>query len=165
MTERAQNADFRRKPQIFADSPLLLEIQAFGGRRKLQETADFHRKPKKTAGNRKLGSVTLGPSPLARYIEGWGKGGGIILAYGSDNGPFFIQVPGQIRGPLKKKEEKKKEKTTIAEQKEERRRRRRKKKIWPFSPSFSFFVIFSYFSFFSSSRVFFLVLLIQKPNS
>ena len=32
--ERAQNADFRRKLQIFADSPPLLEIQAFGGRRK-----------------------------------------------------------------------------------------------------------------------------------
>ena len=30
VTERAQNADFRRKPQIFAGSPLLLEILAFG---------------------------------------------------------------------------------------------------------------------------------------
>ena len=39
--ERAQNADVCRKPQIFADSPLLLEIQAFGGRRKPQKTADF----------------------------------------------------------------------------------------------------------------------------
>ena len=45
MTERAQNADFRTKPQIFADSPLLLEIPAFGGRRKPQKTADFRRKP------------------------------------------------------------------------------------------------------------------------
>ena len=69
MTERAQNADFRRKPQIFADSPLLLEIQAFGGRRKPQKTADFRRKPQifaEPAGNRRLGSVTLGASPLAR---------------------------------------------------------------------------------------------------
>ena len=49
MTERAQNADFRRKPQIFADSPLLLEIQAFGGRRTPQRTADFRRKPQETA--------------------------------------------------------------------------------------------------------------------
>ena len=53
MTERAQNADSRRKPQIFADSPLLLEIPAFGGRRKPQI---IRRKPKifalKTAGNR-----------------------------------------------------------------------------------------------------------------
>ena len=59
MTENAQNADFRRKPQIFADSPLLLEIQAFRGRRKpqetagnrrfSQETADFRRKPQETA--------------------------------------------------------------------------------------------------------------------
>ena len=46
MTERTQNADFRRKPQIFADSPFLLEIPAFGGRRKPQKTADFRRKPK-----------------------------------------------------------------------------------------------------------------------
>ena len=49
MTERAQNADFHRKPQIFADSPLLLEIQAFGGSRKPQKTADFRRKPQETA--------------------------------------------------------------------------------------------------------------------
>ena len=49
VTERAPNADFRRKPQIFADSPLLLEIQAFGGRRFSQETADFRRKPQETA--------------------------------------------------------------------------------------------------------------------
>ena len=65
VTEKAQNADFRRKPQIFADSPLLLEIQACGGRRKPQKTGHFRRKPK-TAGNRRLGSVTSGPSPLAR---------------------------------------------------------------------------------------------------
>ena len=56
MTDRAQNADFRRKPQIFADSPLLLEIPAFGGRKKPQKTADFRRKPQE---NRRLGSVTL----------------------------------------------------------------------------------------------------------
>ena len=67
MTEKAQNADFRTKPQIFADSPLLLEIQAFGERRKPQKTADFRRKPKIFAENRsRLGSVTLGASPLAR---------------------------------------------------------------------------------------------------
>ena len=50
----------------FADSPFLLEIPAFGGRRFSQKTADFRRKPKIFAGNRRLGSVTLGPSPLAR---------------------------------------------------------------------------------------------------
>ena len=55
MTERAQNADFRRKPQIFADSPLLLENQAFSGRRKPQKTADFRRKLQVTA--------DWGPSP------------------------------------------------------------------------------------------------------
>ena len=55
MTERAQNADFRRKPQIFADSPLLLEIQACGGLRKPQKTADLRRKPRIFAGScRKL---------------------------------------------------------------------------------------------------------------
>ena len=31
MTERAQNAGFHRKPQIFADSPLLLEIKHLEG--------------------------------------------------------------------------------------------------------------------------------------
>ena len=56
MTETAQNTDFRRKPQIFADSPFLLEIPAFGGRRKpqktrrfSQETENFRRKPQETA--------------------------------------------------------------------------------------------------------------------
>ena len=49
MTEKAQNAGFAEKPQIFAESPLLVEIQAFGGRRKPQKTADFRRKPHKTA--------------------------------------------------------------------------------------------------------------------
>ena len=69
MTERAQNPDFRRKPQIFADSPFLLEIPAFGeGAGFSQKTADFRRKPKIAAENRRKpqGSVTLGPSPLAR---------------------------------------------------------------------------------------------------
>ena len=49
MRETAQNADFRRKPQIFADSPLLLEIRAFGGRRFSQKTANLRRKPPETA--------------------------------------------------------------------------------------------------------------------
>ena len=40
----------RRKLQIFADSPLLLEISAFGGHKKPQKTADFRRKPQETAG-------------------------------------------------------------------------------------------------------------------
>ena len=73
MTQRAQNADFRRKPQIFADSPLLLEIQAFGGCRKPQILAENRRFSQKTAGNCRLGSVTLGASPLARpyYSYNW----------------------------------------------------------------------------------------------
>ena len=59
MTESTKNADFRREPQIFADSPLLLEIPAFGGGRKpqifaencrfSQKTEDFRRKPQETA--------------------------------------------------------------------------------------------------------------------
>ena len=59
MTENAQNADLRRKPQIFADSPLLLEIPAFGGRRKPQKTADFRRKPKIFAENRRKPQIGL----------------------------------------------------------------------------------------------------------
>ena len=59
MTENAQNADFRRKPQIFADSPLLLEIPALGGRRKPQKTADFRRKPKIFAENRRKPLIGL----------------------------------------------------------------------------------------------------------
>ena len=59
MTESTKNADFRRKPQLFADSPLLLEIPAFGGRRKPQKTADFRRKPKIFAGNRRKPQIGL----------------------------------------------------------------------------------------------------------
>ena len=60
MTERAQNADFRRKPQIFAENlPLLLEIPACGGRRKPQKTAVFRRKPKIFAENRMKPQVGL----------------------------------------------------------------------------------------------------------
>ena len=60
------------KTQIFAENrrfsqihPLLLEIPAFGGRRKPQKPGN-RRFSQKTAGNRRLGSVTLGASPLAR---------------------------------------------------------------------------------------------------
>ena len=60
-----------RKTQIFAEDrrftpPNAGKFPAFGGRRKPQKTADFRRKPKifaETAGNRRLGSVTLGASP------------------------------------------------------------------------------------------------------
>ena len=64
VTERAQNADFRRKPQVFADSLPLLEIQAFGGHRKPQIFARNRRFSQKIAGNRRLGSVTSGAPPL-----------------------------------------------------------------------------------------------------
>ena len=59
MTEKPQNADFRRKPQIFADWRLLLEIPAFGGRRKPQKTADFRRKPQIFAENRRKPQIGL----------------------------------------------------------------------------------------------------------
>ena len=54
VTERAQNTDFRRKQQIFADSPLPLEIPAFGfggcrNRLISQEAEDFRRKLQETA--------------------------------------------------------------------------------------------------------------------
>ena len=75
MTERTQNADFRRKPQILADSPLLLKIQAFGGRRKPQKTADFRRKPqifaekrrKPQIGLRHLRCVTFSSAPKRNF--------------------------------------------------------------------------------------------------
>ena len=60
MTEReSPKRRFSQKTADFADSPLLLEIQALEG-------AGNRRFSQKTAGNRRLGSVTLGASPLAR---------------------------------------------------------------------------------------------------
>ena len=58
VTKRAYNADFRRKQQIFTDSPLLLEIHAFGGRRNC-------RKPQTFADNQRLSQRTTecGPPP------------------------------------------------------------------------------------------------------
>ena len=53
VTERAQNADFRRKPQIFADSPLLL------GTWRAQETVENRRKPKIFAENRRKPQIGL----------------------------------------------------------------------------------------------------------
>ena len=80
MTERTQNADFRRKAQIFADPTFLLEIPALGGRRKPQKTADSRRKPKIFAENRRkpqiglrhLRSVTF--SSALFFLSGWGRG-------------------------------------------------------------------------------------------
>ena len=67
----SKNADFRR-------FTLLLEIPAFGGRRKPQKTADFRRKPKIFAENRRkpqiglrhLRCVTFSSAPINRY-EKW----------------------------------------------------------------------------------------------
>ena len=48
---------FSQKTAEFHRFTLLLEIQAFGGRRRLQKTADFRRKPQ--IGLRHLRSVTF----------------------------------------------------------------------------------------------------------
>ena len=74
VTDRAQNADFGRKLQIFADSPLLLEVQAFRGRRTPQKTADVRRKVedfrRKPAGKRRLGPQV---QPCSRQSGFWSK--------------------------------------------------------------------------------------------
>ena len=80
MTESTKNADFRRKPQIFADSPLLLEIPAFGGRRKPQKTADFRRKPQIFAGNRRK------PQIGHRHLRC------VTFSSALENGPFHFQM-------------------------------------------------------------------------
>ena len=77
MTERAQNADLRRKPQIFTDSPLLLEIQACGGRRKPQKTADFRRKPKIFAENRRKPQIGLRHLRCVTFSSALWKGGSV----------------------------------------------------------------------------------------
>ena len=77
VTEKAQNADFGRQLQIFADSPLLPEIQAYGACRKPQKTADSHRKPQIFAENRRklqiglrhLGSVSFSSALHIHYNE------------------------------------------------------------------------------------------------
>ena len=58
---------WQKTTEILADSPLLLEILAFGGRRetrrKPQSFAENRRFSKKTKDLRRLSSVTSGPSP------------------------------------------------------------------------------------------------------
>ena len=57
MTDQAQNTEFCRKPQIFAESPLFLEVQALGGCRKPRTTADFCRKPKRLGSSSQGGTL------------------------------------------------------------------------------------------------------------
>ena len=73
MTESTKNADFRRKPQIFADLPLLLEIPTFGGRRKPQKTADFRRKPQIFAENRRKPQIGLRHLRCVTFSSALGK--------------------------------------------------------------------------------------------
>ena len=77
--ERAQNADFRRKPQIFADSP---PSPGNSSSWRAQETADFRRKAKTFAeelgpsesyrfdSNRQRSLVVLSPSKIVRRGRG-----------------------------------------------------------------------------------------------
>ena len=79
MTEKTQNADFRRKPQMFADSPFLLEIPQFRGRRKPQKTQIFAENrnfSQKTAqiGLRHLRSVTF-----SLALENFNPGGRSLI--------------------------------------------------------------------------------------
>ena len=62
-----KTADFRRFTPSPGNSSICRAQETAENRRFSQETADFRRRP---AGNRRLGSVTLGPSPLARPYEG-----------------------------------------------------------------------------------------------
>ena len=81
MTEGAQNADFRRKP------PLLLEIQACGGRRKPQIFAGNCRKPQ--IGLRHLRCVTFSLALLYRALRlrfGYG------FESGDANGPRNVKT-------------------------------------------------------------------------
>ena len=55
----------RREPQILADSPLPVEIQAFGGHGKLQISTENRRCSQQNAENCRLGSGTLGPFTLS----------------------------------------------------------------------------------------------------
>ena len=94
VAESAQNTAFRRKPQIFADSPLILEIPAFEGRRFSQKTADFRRKPPIFAENRRkpqiglchLRSVTF--SSALEFFGGPPRGGDNFTSLFKCSSPF-----------------------------------------------------------------------------
>ena len=58
---RGQTEPKRRFSQIFADSRRFLENEAFGKSRFSQETADFRRKPQKTAGTRSKPQIGVCP--------------------------------------------------------------------------------------------------------
>ena len=86
VTVRAQNADFHRKPQIFADATPISwkfkHLEGAGNLRKPQIFAGHPRFSQIAAGNRRLGSVTLGASPIARpYIYG------MFLDFGAPKSP------------------------------------------------------------------------------
>ena len=68
MTESAQNADSRRKPQIFADSPESPGNSSFW---RAQIFAENRRFSQKTAGNRRLGSAILGASRSCVALRGF----------------------------------------------------------------------------------------------
>ena len=57
--EREREPKTQKNRRIFADSLLLLEIQAFGGRRKPRKPQNFRRESKILAGNRKKPQIGL----------------------------------------------------------------------------------------------------------
>ena len=77
MTEREPKtqifAENRRFSQIHVFSWKFQHLEGAGNRRKPQIFAENRRFLQKTAGNRRLGSVTLGASPLARPYQFYKK--------------------------------------------------------------------------------------------
>ena len=66
VTENPQNTDFAENRRFSQIQWKYKHLEGAGNRRKPQIFAENSRFSQKTAGNRSLGSVTLGPSPLAR---------------------------------------------------------------------------------------------------
>ena len=93
VTENAQNADFRRELQIFADSRLLLEIETFGGRRKPQKTADFRRKPKIVAENRRKPLIGHRHLRCVTFSSALGKETWAII-------PYIVRTVWNRAGPM-----------------------------------------------------------------
>ena len=76
MTEKAKNADFRRKPQSFADSPFswrFKHLEGAGNRRKPQIFAENRRFLQKTAGNPFLENKAFGKRRLSQKNAGSGR--------------------------------------------------------------------------------------------
>ena len=106
-----KTADFLRKPQIFSDSPFLLEIPELGGagnRRQPQIFAENRRLSQKTAGNRRLGSITFSSAPVNEGVgkELYTKGNSVKRfrpfseSSDSKNSNLLRSSPPQISAPM-----------------------------------------------------------------